>query len=331
MIYLATNDINDVAGFQAYDTTVGRFDSEYVTQGIRRTSLRNGIWSCFAGHQHDVSADNEAWFHFDLWAGMAWNSHNDNGSWFRLLGKDGKILAFVDVLNGRATPRVYDNSGGFTNSPATFLISTNVLQTFDIMYKDDLVTCTFEIYLNGTLLTNISRASTGTRTIPHIIQFDHNDITQLNHPWVYSQFIFANEPTIGMKMKELRPSAVGHYTDLASDVTAVNDDNPSSGWIGDTNGQRQSFTTTGYTLPAGRAVHSVNVRADMRVATTGVQNIRPFVRIASIDYDLGVDLTPFNNSKRGLLGGMWTQNPATIAPWTQAEIQTLEAGFEIKT
>lgn len=331
MIYLTTNDINDVAGFQAYDTTAGRYDSDYVSQGVCRTSFGSNTWSCFVGHQHDVSADEEAWFHFDLWADRVWDSTFDDGSWFRLLGENGKLLAFVDVNDGAATARVYDNSGGSTDAAPTFIIASDVLQTFDIMYKDDLVTCTFEIYLNGTLLAGISRASTGTRTMPYLIQFDHKDITRYNIPWVYSQFICANEPTIGMKMKEVRPNAVGHYTNLASDVVAVSDDDPSSGWIGDTNGQRQSFTTTGYTLPAGRAVHSVNVRTDMRTAVTGVQHIRPFVRIASTDYDLGADLTPYNNSKRGLLGSMWVNNPATNTDWTEAEIQALEAGFEIRT
>ena len=331
MIYLATNDINDVAGFQAYDTTAGRYDSNYVSQGLLRTSLGSRAWPCFVGHQQDVSTDDEAWFHFELWAEDTWSRSSDDGAWLRLLGENGKILAFIDVDNGAATARVYNNSGNHTDAASTFVIPEGTLESFDIMYKDDLTTCTFEIYLSGTLLTSASRNSTGTRTMPHAIQFDHNDITIYNGDWVYSQFIFANESTIGMKMQKIRPNAVGNYTDLASDVTTVSNDDPSSGWISNTHGDKQSFTTTGYTLPAGRAVHSVNVRTDMRTAVTGVQHIRPFVRIASTDYDLGADLTPYNNSKRGLLGSMWVRNPATNTDWTEAEIQALEAGFEIRT
>lgn len=330
-IYFASNDINDIAGGQAYDTTAGRFDADYVTRGIRRTSLSQGTWPLHFAHSEDNSADSEAWFHFEMWADRVADSTSDDGSWLRLVGDGGKILAYIDTSNGANNLRVYDNGGGNTSAGATFLLSPDVLNVYDLMYKDDLTTCTFELYINGALISSITRASTGTRTMPRTLQFDNSDFTSANISVVYSQFIIANESTVGMKMKEVRPNAVGNYTDLAADVTAVDDDDPSSGWVGDTNAQKQSFTITGFTLPAGRAVHSVNVQADVRVGPTGPQNLRPFVRIGGVDYDLGADIAPQGNSKRGIIGASFTTNPATTNAWTEAEIQSLEAGFEIKT
>lgn len=331
-IYLATNSINDVVGFNGYDSTAGRFDSDYVSQSIYINHLSGAVFPAQVMHNGDTTGDSEAWFHFEMFSTLAPSSGSDDGSWLRLNAADGTILAYIDVLNGSCTNRVYNAGGSSANAPSSWLMAVSSLNIYDLMYKDDGTTCTFEVYINGSLQQSVTIASTGTAKMPTRLQFDNTDIgIGTGHVWCYSQFIMANESTVGMKMKELLPNAVGNYTDLAADVTAVDDDDISSGWVGDTNAQKQSFTITGYTLGVGKAVHSVLVNADVRIGTTGPQNIRPFVRISATDYLAPSDITPFTSSKRGMIGHAWTQNPATTAAWTESEIQALEAGIEIKT
>ena len=157
--------------------------------------INNEIRPSSVGHGCDVSKDSEAWFHFELKPKTLQDFSLEEATWIQLLGENAKPLAYVDLSLGKIIARIYDNDGNDTNVASNFSISSHLSHVFDIMYKDDLTTCTLEVYLGGKLLIDVSRDSTGSRTMPYLIQLNSpQDIVD----WEYSKFFLANDVTIGL-------------------------------------------------------------------------------------------------------------------------------------
>ena len=330
-IYLATNNVNDFGGITdgvTVDTSF--FDSTYVDSAVIMKSRNGGGFPVIMGHPFSTASDSQAWVHFDLHMPIT-NSSVVDGSFMTWLDTDGNRLLASSFINGNLILTVYNGAIASTSNGTGFFLPQG-LATYDILYEDDGVDVNLSVYIDGVLFIGVTRAAAVTKKIPSVFIWDNIDSGSGSSDFAYvSQVIMANESTIGMKLQSISPNAIGNYADLSATVTEVTDGIQTTGWIGDTAAQKQSFTTTGYSLPATRIVHSVLPEFELRFGATGPQNIRPFVRIGGVDYTAPADLQPDNRTKRGLVGYAWTTNPATALPWTGTEIAALEAGYEVKT
>jgi len=328
-IYLATNSAKDVSGSLGDVTTADRFDADYVSSAIRTYYLAGGSYPIGISHPYDVSADAETWIHMDMYLPVT-NTISADGTWLRGISHENNLAFYCSVTNGAFTPRVYTAAGTFTDG-ASFFLPVG-LNTIDFHYSDDGTTALFEVYSNSALIGSASMASTsvGNRGGVQRLQLDNNDLVGAHADGFISQIIWANESTVGLKMQEIAPNAVGNYSTLSATITEVADDDGTTGWASATATDKQSYTILGYTAPVGRQVHSVVPGFKMRVGATGPQNIRPFLRISAVDYNGPADIGPFGPTKNGFVGHAWTLNPATGLAWTPAEVAAIEAGFEVK-
>ncbi|AWY08826.1 hypothetical protein vBRpoPV14_41 [Ruegeria phage vB_RpoP-V14] len=328
-IYLATNDINDFGGItDGVTTNTNFFDSTYVDSAIIMKTQDSGQFPTHVGHSFSVSGDNQAWVHFDLYMPTT-NSSIVDGSFITWIDNDGNRAVSSSFVNGNLICTIYNGANANIANAIGFFLPAG-LATYDMVYEDDGTNINFTIYVNGVIFLALTRAASATKRIPTSFTWDNIDAGLSGNFSYVSQLIMANESTIGMKLQSINPSAVGNYTNLSATVTEVTDGNQITGWIGETAADKQSFVTSGYSLPAGRIVHSVFPGFDLRFGPTGPQQIRPFVRIGGVDYNAPADMQPLPRTKRGLLGYAWTTNPATGLPWTGAEIAALEAGYELK-
>lgn len=330
-VYLATNDAVDFGGGLVNSTDAGTFEAGIVSNSIRITNVANGAYPVAIGIGADVSADTDAWIHFDHHIGNTVHSSSD-GSWLRLLDKEGRLRAYIDFSNGAASTRVYARNGtSYANSASTFLLPVSSRATWDLHFHDDGTDSTFEVYMGGTLVSSISVSSgTGAGIMPSRLQFDNNDIIVYSGYTYYSQVIWANESTIGMKLQILEADALGNYSDMSATVAEVADSDVTTGWVSGVVGNKQSFTTGTYTPPTGRQVHSVQASIDLRTGATGPQAVEPFVRIGGTDYAAAAPITANAVTRRALACGAFPLNPATGLAWTTAEISALEMGIEVK-
>ena len=181
--------------------------------------INNEIRPSSVGHICDVSEDSEAWFHFELKAKTLQNFSLEEATWIQLLGENAKPLAYVDLYLGKIIARIYDNAGNHTNVASNFSISSHMSYVFDIMYRDDLTTCTLEVYLGGKILIDVSRDSTGSRTMPSLIQLNSpQDIAD----WEYSKFFLANDVTIGLENKVITFTTMNSHSDPILNGRIVN-------------------------------------------------------------------------------------------------------------
>jgi len=328
-ISFLSNSINDMPGC-TWSTTAGTFDSAYVAGSGRIVSNYGGSRPCTFGHNVDLSGESIVSFHFDYYAPTTSSSLSD-GEWMRWTTSNGTLKMYMDYSNGLLGMRVYDGAGGQTSSSFTYLFPVNTLVTVDLVYEDDGVNVTGTMYVNEVSVLSVTRAASGAAVMPQVALVTHTDIYNSGGNAHYSQLIFAHgETTVGMKMERLDADSIGAHTDMSSTITEINDDDRGTGWSSGTNTDKNSYNLPTYTVPTGRLIHSLNAQSTVRIGTTGPVNIRPFVRISSVDYDSAADWTPPQH-QFGKHNASWTVDPATTVAWTAAGISAAEVGFQVKT
>ena len=329
-ITFLTNSIKDFNG-GAWVTTAGRFDSAYVDGCVRITAPGTSSQPVSFGHDVDLSGESLVSVHFDLWMPRT-NSSGSDGEWGRWSAPNGQLMVYLDVSNGAFGVRCYNAAGGFTSSAFSWFPPSNTLTTIDIVYEDNGTTCTATLYADGVQQITVSQAASGAAIMPTVMQMTHNDMTLYTYEEIaYSQVIFAHgETTLGMKMERLDADSIGTHTDMSSTITEINDDDRGTGWSSGTNTDKNSYNLPTYTVPVGRLIHSLNLQSTVRIGTIGPVNIRPFVRISSVDYDSAADYTPPTH-QFGKHNASFTVDPSTTVAWTAAGVGGAEVGFQVKT
>ena len=147
---------------------------------------------------------------------------------------------------------------------------------------------------------------------------------------VYVQDIIVSDavPTVGMELAILVPSAVGNYSAFTNDYTNIDDIgyNASDVISTTTPTDRESWVFSTPTFDLGdKVIYALvlDTVAQLDVGAT-ITDFQPFVRIASTDY-AGASLSANAITPDSYLT-IWTDNPATTAPWTEADLIGLEAG-----
>lgn len=135
-----------------------------------------------------------------------------------------------------------------------------------------------------------------------------------------------------VKIETLRPSAAGSYTQFTP-LAGANWENADDSTPDDdatynasaTAGQKDSFALTDLATAAGSVI-GVQQNTRWRKDDAGSRTARALVRVASTDA-VGPDLAlgdTFTTARRVI-----EQNPVTAAAWTIAEVDALEAGYEL--
>lgn len=148
-----------------------------------------------------------------------------------------------------------------------------------------------------------------------------------------SQFVVADEPTIGWRLMTAYPSGVGANSDWTGSYTSVDETSGTSGWdadfiFSDTNGDVSTFALTTVGGLTGYTVRAVGVSARAKKGASGPSNLQLVLRSGGTDY---------TSSSQSLSVGygahvaVWEQDPNTSADWLNASISSLQAGVKAIT
>ncbi|QGH74825.1 hypothetical protein MAL1_00078 [Bacteriophage DSS3_MAL1] len=136
-------------------------------------------------------------------------------------------------------------------------------------------------------------------------------------------------PTVGMELATLVPSAVGSYSDFSNDYTAIDDAGYDQSTVISTTtpGDRESWFFSDPEFNLGdKVIYGVAITTVAQTDLAGViSDFEPFLRIEGTNYpaaQIGA-----NNVAPNAYTTVFTNNPATTNPWTQAELVGLESGL----
>lgn len=223
----------------------------------------------------------------------------------------------------------YWNGSSWTNIGSTF---TQGIQGAYAEY-DLKVVCggsgSMEIYQNKALVASGSASMTSVTSL--VGAGWYNNRTSSTFGTMISQCIIADQSTVGWKMYTKPPTGNSAtntaWTDDYTKVDeAVLDD---ADYIASTtNGDVETFTWAGVTIPAGYAVVAVAVNARVRNDGSGPVNIQAALRRSSTNYfgsNVSMSGTAFTPTCT-----IWATDPSTGAAWTPSNAQSGSTEFGVK-
>lgn len=265
------------------------------------------------------------WYHWryrQLGGSGAVNSTGSLASWYVPTGR----IIFLDISGGNVVLIV---TGDTTFTSATlFNVGTTATYIFDVKVEVTASLINVEFYIGGVLATSCSLANTvGGKPYPDRFVLD-NDDTQGTSPagdCSISEFIITdgNESTIGWRLHTWDNTAQGNYTQWLGDYQDIISAIDGRFIVADQVNIRESWDLSSYAGPGSPSsirglFHSI--QADK--GSTGPQNIVPFVRLGSTDYE-ATQFVP-DPAKTQLVE--WALNPATGLAWATADFTGMESG-----
>jgi hypothetical protein len=176
----------------------------------------------------------------------------------------------------------------------------------------------------ATLYTAGSERTTATANLASVASID--TLRTFGSSNATSQFIVADEPTIGWRLATYYPNGNGAATTWIGDYTSVDElDYTDADFIySATANEVETFTCTGPAL-TGYVVRAVGVYARAKCGVGGPQNIQLALRVNGTNYFSGTKALSvgYNN-----VGHIWTQNPDTAADWLTTAVAAIQPGVK---
>lgn len=136
-------------------------------------------------------------------------------------------------------------------------------------------------------------------------------------------------PTVGMELVTMQPAASGFYSQFVNNYTNLDElgYDPNDLIYATTAGQRESFILVTPTFDTSDKIIYAFVLSSVAQTDLGnqVADFQPFLRINANNY-AGTNMGANNIAPDNYLT-VWTQNPATLAPWVQSDFDGLEVGY----
>lgn len=186
-----------------------------------------------------------------------------------------------------------------------------------------------DFYRNEVLRRSVTYTDSDGFPLPDSVTFNARTVFGGEDDMKYQDTVVTDAlPTVGMEVATLIPSAVGNYSEFTNDYTAIDD----SGYDQSTTisttaaAQRESWFFADPEFNLGdKVIYGVAITTVAQLDLGEViSDFQPFVRIGGINYDqAGIGA---NNVAPNAYVTLIRENPATSAPWTQAELIGLESG-----
>lgn len=219
-------------------------------------------------------------------------------------------------------------SSVWTNIGGTFSFTVDNLNTFDIHVTGNSATGEAKLYVNGTRV--VTASSVNLSAVVDIVYAKSYGVDTIKYTFL-SQFIAADEPTVGLKLGTIYASGAGAtntfvggaYTDI--DELAYSDADFA---YADTNGQIFLVAGTSVATMTNKVVRAVVVTSRAKCGAGGPQNMQHVVRVSGADYvssTIGLDVGYDSYCS------VWATNPATGVAWTVADLASPQFGVKAIT
>lgn len=313
-------------------TTAGRFDAAYADCAIDLTSATGTILS--ADFKTSALADDQAvvgetlFVHFETYGSTTATAGRQPLIIYDTAGYP--WLAIQVVSNGNF--QFYYNTGtgaapAWTALAGTAFVYTGALTTYDIALKLG-SPHTLSFAVNGTANFTVTFTQDLFTTARRVDFREQANSTSI-HMYLSQIICTADMSTIGGKLKTLRPTAAGTYSQWTGAVTDVNEAVNSDTTTNSTTaaGQKQTYALADVTVPVGYAIAGVWHWCRAKSDGANPSNIKSLLRAGGVDYLAAANMVGMGLAY-GPVGQRYDTDPATGLGWTQAGVNGLEIGYQ---
>ena len=296
-------------------TAAGRFDSQYVSECVEFNVGQGGPVPIPSGYS-------DLWIHFDNYSDSAANNNNSDGYIWTITTDHDDRAWQLSVSNGNWQIQSWNGTSWINQGVSVGPPNDEIIATIDIHIEinnagDDIL----NIYSGGAIYLTHTVANAGATTISSFV-FAHNDT---GDEYYYSQFIIADESTIGMKLTPLTPESDAADTAWTGDFASVVDRNDGLAAFSDTAGERESYNLTDYIGPASPSgIRSIVMASRAAIGSSGPTGFNHFLKIGGTNYDGANHANP-NGIDINITE--WTTNPSNSNPWSSSDLDALIAGI----
>lgn len=321
-------------GNQVDDFGAAWVDSTATTNTARDTAFSPSAMLFTAPSGNDDSSpgfinlsanpSGDVWLHFRYRTPVTTNSAVTDGHILSFRSATGDLLARFDALDGNYRAHASGDTAVFGSN---FALAAATVMTFDIKLTVG-ANIVIEIYQNGVLASSATAANTGNKGLCRQVVFDFFDVQSIaNHTIHLSEVILTDEAesTIGWRLATFTPTSQGFYNEWAGDFSHITNGQDGRFILSTAANQKESWINSNYGGPGSPAsIRAVVAKFHSDKGPTGPQNIVPFLRIGSVDYEAASQVADFSTRQLGV----WSQNPATASNWTVAALSGLEIGVK---
>lgn len=297
----------------------GTYDSDRVPYSIAMSNYETLNSPVFAPTTGD-----ETWFHFRLYSGAP--DYNRSDSLLKAYDDLGNIsfdirkrsasydLAFTAFLYDGSTTLSEHGSINFTRLKLGFI---------DVSYKTTGLLIELKVFVNGTLASTLTfNANPNNKTGPVSFSLGSGFTDNLTDIQNVSEIIVADGDTRNARLNLLRPLAAGAYEQWNGDLTALADDDPTTGMTTIAPAQRQTVTLSPYS--GAQNISNFVIVSQTTRGQNSPTGMRHTIRLSGVDYDS--DLIPVGFPLQYNITD-FEVNPATSLPWQGSDLSLIETGF----
>lgn len=272
------------------------------------------------------------WIHFTFYRVGSVNHVYDLGPYWEIQTPSGTLCNLTSEY-GVYTQNLRYATGSSTTADGIsteFGFTSNAL--FDVDFHIDFTVGNSDQYQIDLYFDEMLVASSGIVTnsvlgVERPSRFNWGGLSYLRLTRGYgSNLIISDQDTRGLNMKIMDVTGTGFHDGWSGDYTRLTQYDRTTSVTSDEAGQRMSSTITPGADP-GLNITSVVLLADGRGTHNPSQpdQITQFIRVGGTDYDGSP--TTLSGAVPTTLIHEWTQNPATSAAWTWADLSSLEIGL----
>ena len=270
------------------------------------------------------STGDSTWFHFRIYASNAY--YNVNDTLLNGYADDGTLLFKVCKRNSTydygLTAHIYDG-GTSLFKDSTINLTDSKIGFIDVEYIVTPLKIELKLYVNGTRsLTILLNSNPNSFTAPVAFSLGCAFTETLSQVQHVSEIIVADGDTRNARLDLLRPAAAGAYEDWNGNLTALADDDPTTGMTTIAPAERQTVTLSPYT-GASNISNFVIVSQTTR-GQNSPTGLKHTIRLSTVDYDS--DTMPVGFPLQYNITD-YEVNPATSLPWQGSDLSLIETGF----
>ena len=307
-ILFASNSISHFPGSEP-KSEVWAFDANRVPYAIGAPAL-----TMVSSPKFKASESNETWFHFRFGQDRG---YYDDGPIFTVKDASGAVLLVLNIYNGDTVKTVF-NAGGQTATKTLMVPFANQqMRTYDIKFGCTDLVADIAVYVNEMLLYTHSLSVTS-KIIPRFLVLGGSDGSTR-----FSEIIVADGDTRNARLDLLRPVSAGAYGNWNGYLSALSDDDPTTGMVTTLPDQAESTILSPY-----KGAYNISNVVQVTTSVRGLNSptkLKHFLRSSGVDYYSPVFTVPFSKDYQVT---DWTVNPASSEPWNAEDVATMEFGFK---
>lgn len=273
-----------------------------------------------AGPPIEPSTTQETWFHMRF--GTTTYPNNVAERILEILTADAEQLFILTVTNTSASGYTATiNTDTQTVTGKKFLpLATSQARTLDVQLIHTDLSIEMNVYINEILIINESLSQTSERKP---VNFYIGGFVANGAGMWFSEVMISDADTRNGRLDLLRPVSGGVYGNFDGLISALSDDDPTTGMVTTLPAQKQSTILSPYG-GADNISHIVQTTTTVRGINSPTQ-LKHFLRMSGVDYETAAFAVPFTKTFQVT---DWQLNPATSSPWDSADLASMEFGFE---